>query len=275
MKYFYMFTGVNKIYNMDAFELMKELPDAFIQLILTDPPYGIRYQNNFTREKLPRIAGDTGIDYPAFAQQCYRVLQDDSHAYFFTRYDKYPFHYECLVQAGFTVKNCLVIEKGQGGNTGDLQGSYANNCEWIIFCHKGRRVFNKTRLLKNTKPWGKPCNRNGNPIQEYKTRFYCCWFGNQYPKATNNSAWRIKYGFKHPTMKNVKCLEWLIQISSNSGDIVFDPFMGSGSTAIASINTGRFFIGSEIDASHFQLAQSRISGINDMIRWTSGQLGPK
>lgn len=253
-----MFTAINKIYNMDAFELMKKLPDTSVQLILTDPPYGIRYQNNHTREKLPRLAGDTGIDYAELTRQCYRILQNNSHAYFFTRYDKYPFHYECLVQAGFTVKNCLVIEKGQGGYTGDLQGSYANNCEWIIFCHKGRRAFSKTRLLKNTKPVGKPCSRGENPVQEYKTRFFCCWFGDQYPKSTYNSAWRIKNGFKHPTMKNAKCLEWLIQISSNPGDIVFDPFIGSGSTAIASINTGRFFIGSEIDASHFQLAQSRI-----------------
>ena len=253
----------NIIYNMDCFRLMRELRSESVQLILTDPPYGIRYQNNFTSEKLPYLAGDTGIDYPAFAEQCYRVLQNNSHAYFFTRYDKYPYHYECLTKAGFMIKNCLVIEKGQGGNTGDLQGGYANNCEWIIFCHKGRRVFSKTKLLKNTKPAGKPCSRKGNPIQEYKTRFFCCWFGHDYPKATYNSAWRIKHGFKHPTMKNAKCLEWLIQISSNPGDIVFDPFMGSGSTAIAAINTGRFYIGSEIDTSYCQLAQNRIVGANN------------
>jgi site-specific DNA-methyltransferase (adenine-specific) len=248
----------NKIYNMDAFDLMKQLPDTSVQLILTDPPYGIQYQNNLTRKKLPRLAGDAGIDYLTFAQQCYRILEEDSHAYFFTRYDKYPFHYECLVKAGFSIKNCLVIEKGLCGNSGDLYGSYASNCEWIIFCHKGRRAFNKTRLLKNKKPAGKPAHRYGNPIQEYKTRFFCCWFGKQYPKATYNPVWRVKQGFQHPTMKNVECLGWLIQISSNPGDIVFDPFIGSGSTALAAIQTGRFFLGSEIEASYCELAQSRI-----------------
>lgn len=257
--------ALNTVYNMDAFELMDKLPDSFVQLILTDPPYGINYQNHFTQERLPPLLGDQGIDYSAFAQQCYRVLQNNSHAYFFTRYDKYPFHYQCLVQAGFTIKNCLVIEKGQGGNCGDLQGSYANNCEWIIFCHKGRRTFSKTRLMKNAKPMGKPCSRGGKPIQEYKTRFFCCWFGEQYPKSTCNSAWRIKQGFKHPTMKNVECLEWLIQISSNPGDIVLDPFMGSGSTAIASVNTGRSFLGSEMDPSFCQLAQSRSVKVDSKI----------
>lgn len=249
---------IDIIYNMDCFDLMKKLPDNSVQLILTDPPYGIKYQNNFTKQKLPYLIGDTGIDYAEFARQCFRILQDNSHAYFFTRFDKYPSHYECLTKAGFTVKNCLIIEKGQGGNTGDLYGGYANNCEWLIFCHKGRRLFNSTKLLKNKKPVGKPCNRSGNPIQEYKTRFFCCWFGYDYPKSTYNSAWRIKHGFQHPTMKNVECLEWIIQISSNPGDIVFDPFMGSGSTAIAAINTKRLYLGSEIDPLHYDLSQKRL-----------------
>ena len=257
---------INTIYNADCFELMDKMPAESVQLILTDPPYGIHYQNNFTSEKLPVLTGDTGIDYPAFARKCFRILKNNSHAYFFTRFDKYPYHYQCLIQAGFTVKNCMVIEKGQGGNTGDLYGGYANNCEWIIFCHKGRRVFSRTRLLKNSKPAGRPGSRKGNPVQEYKTRFFCCWFGSDYPKSTYNSAWRIKQGFKHPTMKNAKCLEWLIQISSNPGDTVFDPFVGSGSTAIAAINTGRAYLGSEIDVSHYQLAQKRIAGRGNEIR---------
>ena len=254
---------INTIYNMDAFELLKKLPNDYAQLILTDPPYGISYQNGYTYTPHLPIRGDTGIDYPAFARECFRVLRGNSHAYFFTRFDQYPYHYNCLTEAGFSVKNCLVIEKGHIGGIGDLYGSYANNCEWIIFCHKGRRMFNKTKLIKNVYPIGK---YGGVPRMEYKTRFNCCWFGNEYPKSNYNSAWRIKHGFRHPTMKNAECLEWLIQISSNPGDIVFDPYMGSGSTAIAAINTGRFFIGSEIEASHCQLAQSRISGAGGEIR---------
>jgi len=248
----------NTIYNMNCFDLMRDMPDESVQLILTDPPYGIRYQNGFTSEKLPQLDGDAGIDYLTFAEQCYRVLQNNSHAYFFTRFDKYPYHYECLTKAGFVVKNCLIIEKSHVGGIGDLYGSYANNCEWIIFCHKGRRLFNETRLIKNTYPVGR---YSGTSRIEYKTRFNCCWFGKGYPKANYNSAWRAKHKFKHPTMKNVECLEWLIQISSDPSDIVFDPFVGSGSTAIAAVNTGRFYIGCEIVASYWQLARERVSGL--------------
>jgi len=256
----------NLIYNIDCFDLMDKLRDESVQLILTDPPYGIGYQNGYAYDPHPLITGDKGIDYPTFARECFRVLRGNSHAYFFTRYDKYPYHYNCLTEAGFTVKGCLVIEKGHIGGIGDLYGSYASNGEWVIFCHKGRRVFNTVKLLKNTGPVGKIASREGNPLREYKTRFNCCWFGDSYPKSTYNASWKTKHGFRHPTIKNVKCLEWLIQLSSNPGDIVFDPFMGSGSTAVAAANTGRFYLGSEIDASYYQLAQSRISGAGNEIR---------
>ena len=250
--------SVNIIYNTDYMELLESLLDKCVQLILTDPPYGIQYQNGYSSNKIPRLCGDTGIDYTNLANQCYRVLQDNSHAYFFTRFDQYPYHYACLTEAGFSVKSCLVIEKAHIGGIGDLYGSYANNSEWVIFCNKGRRLFNKTKLVKNIYPVGR---YKGERNMEYKTRFNSCWFGGGYPKANNNSAWRVKHGFKHPTMKNTECLEWLIQISSNPNDIVVDPFIGSGSTAIAAVNTGRRYLGSEIEPAYYQLAQERLAEI--------------
>ena len=139
----------DQIYHADCMELMAHIPDGFVSLILTDPPYGISYQNHFTRKKHQILEGDTGIDYERFAWESYRILADNAHAYFFTRFDCYPYHYDCLKQAGFQIKNCLVIEKGNVGGIGDLQGSFANNAEWLIFCQKGRRVFNCTTLLPN------------------------------------------------------------------------------------------------------------------------------
>lgn len=67
-------------------------------------------------------------------------------------------------------------------------------------------------------------------------------------------------GFKryHPCQKNVKMLEELLQRHSNPGDIVFDPFMGGGSTGVACVNTGRNFIGIELDKDYFKAAEERI-----------------
>lgn len=249
----------NKLYHMDCMELISQLHDNSVSLILTDPPYGIRYQNNFAQHPHPHITGDNGIDYEQFAKECYRILQNNAHAYFFTRFDSYPYHYGCLIRAGFSIKNCMVVEKGNIGGIGDLRGSYANNAEWIIFCQKGRRVFNQTTLLRNRKKEGTKFHPGGNPSKEYKTRFNACWFGNEYPKATHNAIWQREHQIFHPTVKNEEFLSWLIQISSQSGELVFDGFMGSGSTAVAAIVTGRRYLGAEIDQGYFELAQKRIA----------------
>ena len=249
----------NRLYCMDCMELLAGLPDKCVSMILTDPPYGIRYQNNFAQRPHPLIAGDDGIDYERFARESYRILQDNAHAYFFTRFDCYPYHYNCLKEAGFSIKNCLVVEKGTVGGIGDLQGSYANNAEWVIFCQKGRRIFNNTSLLQNRKKEGTRPRPGANPSKRYKTRFNTCWFGDEYPKATHNSAWQKKHQIFHPTVKNEEFLSWLIQISTKPGELIFDGFMGSGSTAVASVAIGRRFLGAEIDPDYFELAQKRIA----------------
>lgn len=243
-----------QIYQMDCMKLMESMPDNSVSLILTDPPYGISYQSRYTNNRHEILKGDDGIDYETFALESYRILEDNSHAYFFTRFDCYPYHYQCLKNAGFTVKNCLVIEKGIIGGLGDLYGSYANNSEWVIFCTKGRKVFEATKLQRSR--YGK---------KEYRTRLNSCWFGKDYPKATYSSAWPKLHNIYHPTIKCVECLEWLIQISSKEGEMVFDGFIGSGSTAVAARKTKRRFIGAEIDKQFYEMALQRIESGKDTI----------
>ena len=247
---------------MDCMGLFPQIPDGYVSMILTDPPYGISYQNHFTRRQHDVLVGDNGIDYGRFAKESYRILTDNAHAYFFTRLDCYPYHYECLKKAGFQVKNCLVIEKGNIGGIGDLQGSYANNAEWLIFCQKGRRIFNRTMLMLNR------CNGStaSKPNKKYKTRFNACWFGEEYPKATYNASWLRKHQIFHPTVKNVELLSWLIQISSLPGELVFDGFIGTGSTALAALINGRNYLGAEISIDYHALAQKRIKEVLEDVR---------
>lgn len=252
---------LNQVFCMDCMELLARMPDKCVSMILTDPPYGISYQNNFTNRKHPRLAGDSGIDYERFARESYRVLKENTHAYFFTRFDCYPYHYECLKKAGFTIKNCMVVEKGTVGGIGDLKGSYANNAEWIIFCQKGRRFFNHTTLLQNRKKEGTKFHAGREPSKKYKTRFNACWFGPEYPKATYSSVWQKQNGIYHPTVKSVEFLSWLIRISSKPYELVFDGFMGTGSTALAAIQTNRRYLGAEVNETYFEITERRIKEI--------------
>lgn len=225
-----------------------------VNLVFTDPPYGIDYQSNWGRlgEKLEKIKNDDNLDwFQDFSDESYKLLEDNSAFYCFTRYDVYPFMYNCLLKSGFNIKNLLVIQKGQKGGNGDLQAQYSNDCELLIYASKGRRKFNKTQLAKTD-------GRKG--AAEYRTRLPNVWFDteyNVYPKSTVNVS-NQKDEIIHPTEKNVEMIKWFLQISSNEDDLILDPFMGSGSTAVACKETNRKYIGFEIEDKYIKLANQRL-----------------
>ena len=246
---------LNKIYNDDCFNILSKMQDKSIDMIFTDTPYGIDYQSNWGRDgkKLGKLSNDNNLDewFQEFTNESYRVLKDNTAFYCFTRYDVYPLMYQCLVNSGFNVKNLLVLQKGQKGGNGDLQAQYANDCELLIYANKGRRKFNKTQLVKTDG------RKGSNP---HRTRLPNVWFDtsyNTYPKSTVNVS-NQKDVLVHPTEKNVELVEWFLLISSNEGDIILDPFIGSGTTAIATINTNRRYIGMEIDKMYYSLTNLRI-----------------
>ena len=142
-----------------------------------------------------------------------------------------------------------------------FRSSFANNAEWIIFCQKGRRIFQQTQLLENRYKEGTQFHKGREPSKKYKTRFPACWFGAEYPKATYHAIWQKQNGIYHPTVKSVEFLSWLIQISSTPKELVFDGFMGTGSTALAALRNSRDYLGAEIDREYFAVAQKRIKEV--------------
>jgi site-specific DNA-methyltransferase (adenine-specific) len=71
-----------------------------------------------------------------------------------------------------------------------------------------------------------------------------------------------EFNIKHPTVKPIALMEYLIELMSNEGDVIFDPFMGSGTTMLAAKNLNRHGIGCELFEDYFNIAQSRINGVN-------------
>lgn len=246
---------LNVLYNKDSLVAIKEMQNESIDLILTDPPYGIDYQSNWGRngEKLEKIKNDNNLEewFQEFSNESYRILKNNTAFYCFTRFDVYPYMYQCLVNSGFKVKNLMVVQKGQKGGNGDLQAQYSNDCELIIYANKGRAKFNKTQLAKTD-------GRKGS--SEYRTRLPNVWFDteyNKYPKSTVNIS-NQKDVVIHPTEKNVELLKWIIQIHSNVGDTVLDPFAGVGGTLVASKELNRKYIGYEIDDKYCIVTNEKI-----------------
>lgn len=224
----------NKILMMDCIEGMNDLEDESVDLVVTDPPYGIDFTSNSrVSSELNTTKGilNDGRDNIAFLERVavllYKKMKHDTHLYWFTRWDKLPEQIPMLQSCGFNVKNTIIWIKNNW-SMGDLKGAYAGQYECIIFCHKGKRDLNTVH--------GK--TRHSDTLN--------------YDRVASG-------GLLHSHEKPVPLIDFLIKKSSSEGDLVLDPFMGSGTTAVACHESGRNFTGFELSEVNFKVAQKRIS----------------
>ena len=209
----------------DCLERMKEIPDSSVDMVLTDPPYGMNYQSNrrTATEKFSKIVDDDNLDWlDYFCEDLHRVMKNNSAAYVFCSWHKVDV-FKITIERYFKVKNLLVWVKNNHGS-GDLKGAYAPKHEFVFFVHKGRCLLRDGRRPD---------------ILEFA-------------KVSGSKL-------VHPTEKPVSLLERLIKDASDGGDTVFDPFMGSGTTGVAAKNLNRNFIGIELDEGYFKIAEERIN----------------
>lgn len=200
----------------------KETPEGGVDIVITDPPYGMNYQSGWrTQNKYEKIINDNNLDFiDTYFSECYRLMKDNTAIYCFCSWHNIDVFKQAF-EKYFKLKNILVWVKNNHGS-GDLQAGYAPQYELILYGNKGRRTFEKRRTSDVL-----------------------------YFKRTGNNF--------HPTEKPTDLLQFLISNSSKKGDTVFDGFMGSGSTGVACVNTNRNFIGIELDPNYYQIATERIA----------------
>lgn len=136
----------DKIYCEDCIIGMKKLPDNSVDLIITDPPYGIDYQSARRTDKTkwkPKIANDKS-PYVWFLKDAFRVLKDDTCLICFTRYDTESSFRLAMKWAGFIPKAQIIWDKQIHG-MGDLNGDFAPQHENMIFAVKGKFKFPSKR----------------------------------------------------------------------------------------------------------------------------------
>lgn len=221
-----------ELINGDCFEILKTVPDSSVDLILTDPPYGINYNSNrrVVADKFERFSLDDNLGWiDDFVAEAYRLLKDDSAIYVFCSWHNVDIFKQAL-QRRFKVKNLLVWNKNVHG-LGDLKGSFSPKHELCFYAHKGR----------------------------------CLNRGKRTPDVLNFAKIPSKE-LKHPTEKPTALLDLMIKNSSDEGDLVLDPFMGSGTTGLACIGGGRRFMGVEIDKVYFDVAVERLQNGSGSVR---------
>lgn len=223
----------NKIYCIDCLKGLKLLPDDSVNLIVTDPPYGIGFipQRKNSKERLGKIpiANDelTGEDwciwFMPICKELFRVLKKDSVAYFFSGFNPYYYYYYCLINCGFNIKANLIWVKNNFG----LGYHFRREYEQILVGFKG---FPKT-----------PISAMSDVIFE---------------KKIDGIA------LLHSCQKPEQLIRLLIKQYSKENDIILDPFTGSGTTAVCCKQLNRNFIGFELKQSYVDIANKRLKQSN-------------
>jgi len=215
---------LNDVVCSDAAALLKRLESSSVALIVADPPYGIGYHSNHYKGKNPHrpVANDWNFHISTFIREAERALRDGGAMYLFSRWDVYPLWLPDITTTELQLKTKIVWMKNNW-SAGDLTGCFGNQYEEILFIVKGRHKLRGKR-----------------------------W----------SNVWRFNRispsSMLHPTQKPVPLLERAILSSSDEGDLVVDPFAGSGSTGVAAVNTKRDFLLGDLDPAMVNMARSRL-----------------
>jgi site-specific DNA-methyltransferase (adenine-specific) len=208
-----------QIFNKDCRDLLNDLDDSAVDCIIADPPYGIQFSGNrYNTASADQLEGDSDHDViQGLADELYRVLKDDRHAYVFCRYDSYPAFVEEFA-GPFELDTVIVWDKDDGGHgMGDLD-DFAPRHEWILKLSKGDR-----------------------PVQTEKRK----------PNVIRHQDARFTADEKHhSTQKPIGLIEELLEASTQEEEVVFDPFGGVYTTARATVPMARKCVSTEIDTDY-------------------------
>lgn len=243
----------------DSYKLIKTIPDKSIDLIITDPPYKF-------------IDGGGG---GAFGSKKRNYHQEYTSLYKQIGNTKETERIRIKANSQRIANNLRFISKGFDISLLDEFCRILKKINIYIWCSKSQlgeiiTYFERGGCTIDLLTWHKTnptpmCNNTYLSDTEY-----CIFAREKGVKLYGTYHTKKKYYvskanvfdkklYNHPTIKPLEIIQNLIINSSNEGDIVFDPFLGSGTTSVASINTNRHYIGFELDENYFKTAQKRIN----------------
>lgn len=197
---------VNKIYNESCFMTMSRMPDAFVDLVVTDPPYGVNLKYD--------VYEDSEENWKELFTKLIPELR---------RVSKMTIMPSCRIKM--------------------LPFIYATHPpDWLICWYKGSPGHSAYIGFNDWEPLLVYGKRQGLQMHDYF--------------SVSNIEAMGKYG--HPCPKPLKWSKWLISKASSEGEIIYDPFMGSGTTAIAAHELNRNWIGSELSANYCSVIEKRL-----------------
>lgn len=220
---------LNRIYCMDCIEGIKQLPDKSVDLVVTDPPYLIKSMNGggFIKNRPYKKDLDNdlikGFSESILDELC-RVMKKIN-IYIWCSKEQIAWLLSYFQNKG---ANIDLLTWHKTNPTPACNNNYLPDTEYIVFARE-----------KGVKIYG---------TYQTKKKYYITPINSKDKKLYN-----------HPTVKPLEIIQNFIINSSLEGEIVLDPFMGSGTTAVACTNTNRNYIGFEIDERYYKIAEKRIN----------------
>ncbi len=208
----------------DCLEVMRSMPDKSVDAVITDPPYGISYQSAWRTDPSQRfdiLDGDEKVSVE-WMFESFRVARDTACLFCFCRWDTQQIFFDAISKAGWIIKSQVIWDRGVHG-LGDLKSQYAPMHDNAWFAVKGNYQFSGKR-----------------------------------PKSVLHIDRLPASDLIHPTQKPVSLMEVITNDLTTKNQVILDPFMGSGTTGVACVQTGRNFIGIEIDPDYYAIAERRI-----------------
>jgi site-specific DNA-methyltransferase (adenine-specific) len=230
---------------------MKAIPDEKIDLVVTDPPFAINFKAkkaNYNRTASRVLSGYNEItkeNYYEFTlnwmSQCFRILKESGGMYVFSGWNNLADILNAIEEIGFITVNHIIWKYQFGVVTNRKFVTSHYHCLYICKNDKKRKFFPYERFSKEEK------NNQGRSLH-YKDK---------------EDVWEIKREYwtgdeKTPTKLPAEIIKKILQYSSEEGDLVFDPFLGSGQTAVVSKLLKRNYIGFEIVKEYFDFISKRL-----------------
>lgn len=246
----------NKVFYQDFFECIKFLPKSFVDLLIVDPPYNLNKKYGESRFKKQR-SEDYASYTESWIQKILPTLKPNASVYVCCDWQSSPIIFSILDKY-LTVRNRITWEreKGRGAKT-----NWKNCSEDVWFCTVGKDYcFNVDAVKVKKKVVAPYKDENGKEKDWQSTKDGNFRLTHPSNLWTDISIpfWSMPENTDHPTQKPEKLIAKLILASSKKGDVVLDPFLGSGTTAVVAKKLGRSFVGIEQQEEYCQMAIKRL-----------------
>jgi len=244
--------AANAIYNMDCLEGMKRVAERSVDLIITDPPFAIDFKaqrSNYNRTGGRVLEGYSEVeahDYGGFShawiERAERCLKQSGSMYIFSGWNNLKDILSAIDDVGLTVINHIIWKYQFGVVTSRKFVTSHYHCLFVCVDDAQRKFFPYARYGKNerTADGGSAHYRDKEDVWYIKREY---WSGDK----------------KTPTKLPAELIRKILAYSSEQGDLVLDPFLGSGQVPVVSKQEGRAYMGFEVAPEYFEFAQERLT----------------